>query len=110
METMLIVALWVLVFTGLVLAPFSRTPWLPWGSLAVWVGAVIHAGITDRGHAGDPLRRPARGETAELSARAYLERAWGVGLAVVPPLLVLVARVVAVGVLGTPADLPAGTG
>lgn len=48
------------------------------------------------------------GETAELFARAYRERAWVVGLAVVPPLLVLVARVIAVGVLGTPADLPAG--
>lgn len=50
----------------------------------------------------------ADGETPELFARAYRERAWVVGLAVIPPLLVLVARVVAVGVLGTPADLPAG--
>jgi hypothetical protein len=48
------------------------------------------------------------GETAELFARAYRERAWIVGLAIVPPLLVLVARVIAFGVLGTPADLPAG--
>ncbi|MFI7581300.1 hypothetical protein [Kocuria kalidii] len=50
----------------------------------------------------------ADGETEELFARAYRERAWVVGLAIIPPLLVLVARVVAVGVLGTPADLPAG--
>ncbi|MFI7744347.1 hypothetical protein ACH9D4_15660 [Kocuria sp. HR5S1] len=48
------------------------------------------------------------GETAELFARAYRERAWVVGLAIFPPLLVLLVRVVAVGVLGTPADLPAG--
>ncbi|MEX5256670.1 hypothetical protein [Kocuria arenosa] len=48
------------------------------------------------------------GETAELFARAYRERAWIVGLAIVPPLMVLVARVIAFGVLGTPADLPVG--
>ncbi|MFF0989118.1 hypothetical protein [Kocuria nitroreducens] len=50
----------------------------------------------------------ADGETAELFAQAYRERAWIVGLAIIPPLLVLVARVLAVGALGTPADLPAG--
>jgi hypothetical protein len=33
-----------------------------------------------------------------------------VGPAVVPPLLVLLARVVAFGVLGTPADMPADAG
>lgn len=52
----------------------------------------------------------ADGETPELFARAYRERAWVVGLAIIPPLLVLVARVVAFGVLGTPADMPADAG
>lgn len=47
MVTMLIVTLWVAVFTGLVLAPFPRTPFLLWGALAAWVGAIIYAAAAD---------------------------------------------------------------
>ena len=42
METM-IVALWVVVFTGLVLSPFRRTPLLLGASLATMVASIIYA-------------------------------------------------------------------
>ena len=45
METM-IVALWVMVFTGLALAPFSRSPWLLWTSLAAMVVSIVYAAAT----------------------------------------------------------------
>lgn len=45
---MMIVVLWVVVFTGLALAPFPRTPWLLWSALGVWVGAIVYTA------AGDP--------------------------------------------------------
>ncbi|GGG68605.1 hypothetical protein GCM10011374_36230 [Kocuria dechangensis] len=43
----MIVVLWLLVFVGLVLAPFPRSPLLLLGSLGLWVGTVIYAGVTD---------------------------------------------------------------
>lgn len=58
-----------------------------------------------RGWAGGP-----QDETEELFAAAFRDRAWILAVAIAPPLLVLAARVVAVGVLGTPADLPPGAG
>lgn len=58
-----------------------------------------------RGWAGGP-----QDETEELFAAAFRERAWILAVAIVPPVLVLAARVVVFGVLGTPADLPAGAG
>lgn len=58
-----------------------------------------------RGWAGGP-----KDETEELFAAAFRERAWILAVAIAPPVLVLVTRVVAFGTLGTPADLPAGAG
>lgn len=46
METM-IVALWVVVFTGLALSPFRRTPLLLWASLATMVASIIYAAAAD---------------------------------------------------------------
>ena len=50
----------------------------------------------------------AAGETAELYAQAYRERAWIVGWAVAPLVLVLIARLVFFGALGTVNEMPAG--
>lgn len=58
-----------------------------------------------RGWVGGP-----KDETEDLFAAAFRERSWILAVAILPPLLVLLARVVAFGVLGTPEDLPAGAG
>lgn len=50
----------------------------------------------------------AAGETAELYAQAYRERAWIVSCAVAPLIVVLIARLLFFGALGTVDEMPAG--
>lgn len=50
----------------------------------------------------------AAGETAELYAQVYRQRAWILGWAVAPLILVLIARLVFFGALGTVDEMPPG--
>jgi len=50
----------------------------------------------------------AEGETVELYAQAYRERAWIIGIAIIPLVLVLIGRLFLFGAAGTVEEMPAG--